>query len=98
MQIPHDNFQRLIDPENQVCLLLASHWIALKQIMATITETEHRQRPNQKKEGDVDVGMIRWLRHVNRQIDDDHQLYNQWPLWIEARLEQDLGFFGKEVY
>ena len=38
--LPHDQFQRLIDPTNQAAILLATHWIALKQIMAVITEAE----------------------------------------------------------
>jgi hypothetical protein len=100
MQIPHDNFQSLIDAGNQVCLLLASHWIALKQIMITVTDTEHRQslsRPNQK-EGEMDLGMVRWLKHINRQIDVDHQQYNQWPRWVEAQLDLDLSFFGKKLH
>ena len=40
IQMPHDQFQRLVDPANQVATLLASHWIAVKQIMAPVTETE----------------------------------------------------------
>jgi hypothetical protein len=40
MMLPHDKFRRIIDPTNQVMLLLGSHWIALKQIMAFITECE----------------------------------------------------------
>ncbi|KAF2965962.1 hypothetical protein GQX73_g7633 [Xylaria multiplex] len=98
MQIPHENFQSLIDGGNQVCLLLASHWIALKQIMAKITGVEHRQRPQQpgRKDGDMDLGMVRWLKYINRQVDVDHQRYNQWPLWVEAQLDIDLGYFGKD--
>ncbi|KAI1428840.1 C6 zinc finger protein [Xylaria sp. FL1777] len=100
MQIPHENFQSLIDGGNQVCLLLASHWIALKQIMATISGAEHKQRPQQhvRRDGDMDLGMVRWLKHINRHIDADHQQYNQWPLWVEAQLDIDLGCFGKELH
>ncbi|KAI0974928.1 C6 zinc finger protein [Xylaria arbuscula] len=100
MQIPHENFQSVIDSGNQVCLLLASHWIALKQIMATITGAEHSQRPQQQSrtDGDMDMGMFRWLKHINRQIDADHQQYNQWPLWVEAQLDINLCCFGRERY
>ncbi|KAI0453201.1 C6 zinc finger protein [Xylaria acuta] len=100
MQIPHENFQNLINGENQVCLLLASHWIALKQIMATITGIEHKQRAQQpnRNDGDMDLGMARWLKHINRHVDMDHQQYNQWPLWVEAQMDIDLGYFGKEFY
>ncbi|KAI0113734.1 C6 zinc finger protein [Nemania sp. FL0031] len=100
MQIPHENFQSLIDGGNQVSLLLASHWIALKQIMATITGVEHRQRRQQTKrnDGDMDIGMVRWLKHINRHVDAEHQQYNQWPLWVEAQLDADLGYFGKELH
>ncbi|KAI0147083.1 C6 zinc finger protein [Xylariaceae sp. FL1272] len=96
MQIPHEDFRHVIDSENQVCLLLASHWIALKQIMATITETEHQAKNEERrKEGDTGVGMIRWLRYLNRQIDVQHQEYNQWPLWVERQLNVSIGYFGK---
>ncbi|TRX92184.1 hypothetical protein FHL15_006799 [Xylaria flabelliformis] len=100
MQIPHEDFQSIINGENQVCLLLASHWIALKQIMATITEVEHAQRPQrpQGNDGEMDIGIVRWLKHVNKHIDMDHQQYNQWPLWVEAQLDIDLGYFGKELH
>ncbi|KAI1825710.1 C6 zinc finger protein [Xylaria intraflava] len=97
MQIPHESFQSLIDSENQVCLLLASHWIALKQIMASITRVEHHQRQQQqgRRDGDMDMGIIRWLKHTNRGIDAEHRQYNQWPLWVEAQLDINLGVFGK---
>ncbi|KAI1354318.1 C6 zinc finger protein [Xylaria sp. FL0043] len=96
MQIPHENFQSLIDGGNQVCLLLASHWISLKKIMATITGVEHSQRPQHHKRDDEGMGMVRWLKHINRHIDADHQQYNQWPVWVEAQLDIDLGYFGQK--
>ncbi len=100
MQISHESFQSIIDGGNQVCLLLASHWISLKQIMATITGAEHSQHPQQsgRKDGDMDLGMVRWLKHINRHVDVDHQQYNQWPLWVEAQLDINLGYFGKESH
>ena len=42
LQIPHASFTHLVDPYNQTCLLLSTHWIALKKIMKTITDAEHR--------------------------------------------------------
>ncbi|EOO00020.1 putative c6 transcription factor protein [Phaeoacremonium minimum UCRPA7] len=58
MMLPYDDFQRVIDTHNPVMVLLASHWIAIKQIMATITETEHEfgKRPNQDR--GIDLGII----------------------------------------
>ncbi|KAI1340121.1 hypothetical protein F5Y15DRAFT_65093 [Xylariaceae sp. FL0016] len=99
MQSSHEKFQRLIDPGNQVCLLLASHWIALKQIMAPITEAEHRSSsrgasPPERK-GGMEVGMVRWLKHINRQIDTEHRVYSAWPVWVEAQLDGDWRVFGK---
>ncbi|KAK9798826.1 putative C6 zinc finger protein [Seiridium cardinale] len=95
MQISHENFAHLIDPENATCALLASHWIALKQIMATITEKEYEARaqtPAQEEKG-MDLGMIRWLRHINRQVPPEYQQSNQWPVWVEAQLDVDLISF-----
>jgi hypothetical protein len=112
IMLPHDKFRRIIDPTNQVMLLLGSHWIALKQIMAFITETEETasremnnvkaRRPSSiradespKTPADIDPGMARWLRWLNRQIDAEHQIYNTWPLWIEEQLDRDMSFFGR---
>ncbi|CAK7266820.1 hypothetical protein SEPCBS57363_002285 [Sporothrix epigloea] len=40
MQLPQDQFRQVIDLDKQVFVLLASHWIALKQIMKRITSKE----------------------------------------------------------
>jgi hypothetical protein len=96
MQIPHENFAHVVNPENQTCLLLASHWISLKQIMATITQVEYRAKRQDhflNNDCDPDPGMTRWLKYLNKQIDSEHQHYNQWPIWVEAQLDNDLTFF-----
>ncbi|KAK9417489.1 putative C6 zinc finger protein [Seiridium unicorne] len=95
MQISHENFAHLIDPENATCALLASHWIALKQIMATITEKEYEARAQTpaQEEKRMDLGMIRWLKHLNRQVSPEYQRFNQRPVWVEAQLDVDLTFF-----
>jgi hypothetical protein len=98
MLLPHEQFRQIIDPENQVCILLASHWIALKQIMAVITEAEWKAKGETAQRasgGNVELGMIRWLKHLNRLVNVDHAAYNQWPMWVEAQLDRDRGFFGK---
>ncbi|KAK7439658.1 C6 zinc finger protein [Colletotrichum acutatum] len=97
IQLPHEKFQRVIDMNSQTMVLLASHWIALKQIIATVTNAEHECREKAPpKESAVDLGIIRWLGYLNRQVDHEHLLYNRWPLWVEEQLEQDLTFFGKK--
>ncbi|RYO86292.1 hypothetical protein DL764_009031 [Monosporascus ibericus] len=96
IQIPQESFAYLINPENQVCLLLATHWIALKKIMATITDAENRvNTSSQPRDGDPDIGMARWLKYLNRQIHDEHREYNHWPMWVETQLEQDFDFFRR---
>ncbi|KAB5585805.1 hypothetical protein GE09DRAFT_1072029 [Coniochaeta sp. 2T2.1] len=96
MMLPHEQFRHIIDPDNQVCVLLATHWIALKQIMATITETEAKASGKAaNKEGDIEIGIIRWLRYLNGLVDAEHVAYNRWPMWVEVQLERDVGFFGK---
>ncbi|RYP92407.1 hypothetical protein DL770_001507 [Monosporascus sp. CRB-9-2] len=96
IEIPQESFAYLINPENQVCLLLATHWIALKKIMATITDAENRVNPSSHpQDGDPDIGTARWLKYLNRQIDDEHREYNQWPIWVETQVEQDLDFFRR---
>jgi hypothetical protein len=94
--LPHEQFQQIIDPDSQVCVLLASHWIALKQIMATITETEVKASGAARKSGaNIEIGIIRWLKYLNRLVDPAHVAHNQWPMWVEAQLERDVSFFGK---
>ncbi|SPO03575.1 uncharacterized protein DNG_06258 [Cephalotrichum gorgonifer] len=96
LMLPHEKFQVIIDPGNQVTILLASHWIAIKQIMTPIMEAQFRCRKKDPgKEGGMEVGMIRWLKYLNRQVDEEHRVHNQWPVWVEGQVDRDLGFFGK---
>lgn len=100
MMLQHDKFRRIIDPTNQVAILLATHWIALKQIMAFITDMEESARtmePGKSSEDPIDPGLLRWLRHANRQVDFDHKVYNSWPVWVEEQLNRDPSFFGKSA-
>ena len=99
MQLPHDKFQQLIDPSNQVGVLLGSHWVALKQIMSTITEIErkHSKQAREHQDGDIEVGIIRWLKYLNRNLEPEYLVYNQWPMWVEAELDRDLRSFGKTM-
>ncbi|KAM7208435.1 hypothetical protein V8F20_001116 [Naviculisporaceae sp. PSN 640] len=112
MMLPHDQFERLINPGNQIAVLLASHWIALKQVMARITEVEKKgfaKVPDSWKEGggnkekgeeeaskhDMDVGIIRWLKFLNRSVEPGYRRFNKWPEWVEGELDRDLGVFGR---
>lgn len=98
MMLPHNVFQELISPDNQVIMLLHTHWIALAQIMTFITQQEYEVRektaPTNVDEP-LDPGFHRWLRYLNARIDYEHQMFNQWPLWVDEQLERDLTFFGK---
>ncbi|WYZ37504.1 hypothetical protein EsH8_II_001010 [Colletotrichum jinshuiense] len=97
IQLPHEKFQRVIDMNNWTMVLLASHWVALKQIMAFITNAEHECREKEPpQENTVDLGIIRWLGYLNKRVDQEHLIYNQWPMWVENQLNRDLGFFGKK--
>ncbi|KAH7040496.1 uncharacterized protein B0I36DRAFT_310807 [Microdochium trichocladiopsis] len=116
MQIPHEQFQQVIDPANTTMVILAAHWIALKQIMAPITSIEHEGRTDESKAQGEKLGMIRWLRHLNRLVPgtataadgkgdgagggqvgsrSDLGKYLAWPRWVEAQLDEDLGYFGR---
>lgn len=105
MMLPHDRFRRIIDPTNQAMVLLATHWIALKQIMAIITEAEDAARSmspaatpagnRRGPQGNVDQGVGRWLRYLNRQVDFEHAVYNAWPVWVGEQLDRDASFFGR---
>ncbi|KAK4454991.1 hypothetical protein QBC34DRAFT_289273 [Podospora aff. communis PSN243] len=104
MMLPHGDFQRVIDPSNQVGILLATHWISVKQIMATITEMEHKCRAKEpEKKGQVDEndawnGIGKWLRFLNRGVDAEHRRYNAWPMWVEAQLDKDPKVFGRSIF
>ncbi|CAI6098438.1 unnamed protein product [Clonostachys chloroleuca] len=97
MMLPHSVFQELISPDNQVILLLHTHWIALGEVMAFITQQEYevREKHGSDEGRNIDPGMLRWLRYLNARVDYEHQMYNQWPMWVEAQLDRDLSFFGK---
>jgi hypothetical protein len=121
MMLPHERFQRIIDPHNQVMILLHSHWIALKQMMAFITQAEqnvYKKNPEHLPAGttstggggsggprsggsggsgggDMDIGILRWLKHLNGLVDDEHLIHNQWPIWVVEQLDRDPFFFGR---
>ncbi|PTD11938.1 hypothetical protein FCULG_00002926, partial [Fusarium culmorum] len=84
MLLPHDTFQSLIDPDNQVMLLLHTHWVAINEIITPISGQERNvsnKYPPDQREGkpDLDPGFSRWLKYLNQSIDLEHQIYNQWP-------------------
>ncbi|KAH6996840.1 hypothetical protein EDB80DRAFT_135101 [Ilyonectria destructans] len=99
MLLPHNSFQELINPNNQVMLLLHAHWISLNEIMEFITQQDLqvREKSPTPREGqaDIDPGFHRWLKYINSHVDYEHQMYNQWPMWVEDQLNQDITFFGK---
>lgn len=101
MQLPHDKFQRVIDPANQVFMLLAAHWISLEQVMAVICETEHlaaaTKTPDKKPGAQATKGNTGWLKFLNGQVDREHAAYNTWPVWVQTQLDRDKGFFGRTL-
>jgi hypothetical protein len=101
MMLPHAKFRRLVDPGNQVAVLLSAHWIALEQIMAVICETELKasaRTPGKGSAASASLGNMRWLMYLNAQLDAEHRAYNEFPLWVEAQLRRDRGFFGKTFF
>lgn len=101
MMLPHAKFQPLVDPNNQVALLLNAHWVALEQIMAPICEAELKvsaaMSGGRSSKTGASLGNIRWLRYINAQIDAEHRMYNEWPMWVEAQLARDITYFGKTM-
>ncbi|KAI9158433.1 Sterol uptake control protein 2 [Paramyrothecium foliicola] len=100
MFLPHNVFQELINPANQVVLLLHTHWLALSEMMSFISQQEYLVRDekvpkSENIEGRIDPGFGRWLRYLNARVDYEHQVYNQWPMWVEEQLDRDASFFGK---
>ncbi|KAH7366861.1 C6 zinc finger protein [Plectosphaerella cucumerina] len=100
IMLPHDKFQQIIDLENQTAVLLATHWIAIKQIMANIMVHEHdaaqKAPPARMGDGGGDPGMARWLRWLNAKVDFEHGMYNAWPQWVQEQLDRDMEFFGRK--
>ncbi|KAH6975626.1 hypothetical protein EDB80DRAFT_658786 [Ilyonectria destructans] len=97
--LPHYSFQELINPHNQVMILLHSHWVSINEIMSFITQQELHAREKlptlREGQADIDPGFNRWLRYMNSHVDYEHQMYNQWPMWVEEQLNRDITFFGK---
>ncbi|KAK0635062.1 hypothetical protein B0T17DRAFT_515185 [Bombardia bombarda] len=88
MTLPHEQFQHVANQNNQAMLLLATHWIALKQIimMATSTTTVG----SQAEEMGIDMGMKRWLSHLNSHVHLEYAEFNSWPRWVEMQMQLGL--------
>lgn len=79
-------------------VLLHSHWVALNEVMSFILQQENQVREKKhRREGEceIDPGFQRWLRWLNAHVDYQHQIYNQWPMWVEEQLNGDVSYFGK---
>ncbi|KAL1836966.1 hypothetical protein VTJ49DRAFT_4430 [Mycothermus thermophilus] len=110
IMLSHDEFRRLVDPDNQVVLVLGAHWNALEQVMAVICETERKgatrlpeRRATRTKTGSSSGGAgattnTGWLKHIIGLIDDEHRPYMEFPMWVQEQLDKDRGFFGKTFY
>ncbi|EPE08791.1 gal4-like transcriptional regulator [Ophiostoma piceae UAMH 11346] len=120
MQLPQEQFRQVIDLDKQVFVLLATHWIALKQIMTRITSksdqvsmamsgvssvdgdtselssVKSRDAPSNNDDGSMDPGIIRWLKHLNKQVEPAYRAHNKWPMWVETELDSDLKVFYRE--
>ncbi|KAK8086988.1 hypothetical protein PG994_001962 [Apiospora phragmitis] len=86
LQMPHERFQYLVDPANHVCHVLATHWIAIKQIMTPEHLVNSREKTARDKH--TDMGTIRWLKYLNRQLPFEYRQYNWWPVWVEEQLDR----------
>ncbi|EFW98740.1 c6 zinc finger domain containing protein [Grosmannia clavigera kw1407] len=103
MQLPYEQFRQIINLDRPVFVLLATHWIALKQIMVRITDAEKsfdsrlvgEQTQKESTQHGMDMGIFRWLKHLNRLVRPDFALYNEWPLWVEVQLDHNPRAFGR---
>ena len=95
MTQPHETFQRIIDLNDQVMLILATHFVSLQVIMVFILESVRSpdRVPNKRADG----GMARWLRCLNPLVGGEFRAFNRFPAWVGGQMERDPGFFGKSV-
>ena len=110
MVLPFDDFQALINMEDQKNILLATHWAAVQQCLTFIYEAETRSCSEQSmaqhlfinEKGGNCTGLIkrhgplRWLSYFNRCVDDEHQQHNTWPAWVEAMVDCDPNYFLRQ--
>jgi hypothetical protein len=99
MFLPHNSFQELINPSNQVIFLLHTHWLALTETMVMISQHEYmvhdKDQSQSTSQENIDAGFTRWLKYLNARVDYEHQIYNRWPMWVEEQLDRDITFFGR---
>ncbi|KAL2149606.1 hypothetical protein VTH82DRAFT_8258 [Thermothelomyces myriococcoides] len=94
MLLPHDKFRLLIDPGNQLAILLGAHWISLEQIMTTICKAEEKAAAKMPRRSNAGVSVgTGWLGYLNKQVDYEYRQYNEWPMWVEEKLRRDRKFF-----
>jgi hypothetical protein len=86
---------------SQIMVLITDQEYAVraKEPRHSPTDGHSPQSQQQLQQGgqDNNPGFHRWLRHLNGMVDYEHQMYNQWPMWVEEQLQKDAGFFGKSM-
>jgi hypothetical protein len=73
--VPHADFQRIIDPENQVSQLLLSHFLAAHVLLREVTIHENL------KEDAVPMYKVfqGWMMQIQATLSPSFKKFNEWP-------------------
>lgn len=78
----HEEFAKLVNPENEAGKLLQSHFAALQLIMTPITQSE-KERGRKTPTTVGDGVTVRWLTNLHKNSLPEYRKYYEWPLAIE---------------
>jgi hypothetical protein len=91
--MPQSSFFHFINPDNRVCQILQSHFVALQIIMEPITQQEvPKDRADRAKDEPKTAG--KWLKPLHESVPAEWLPYYEWPMWVEKEVLKGRIFDG----
>jgi hypothetical protein len=83
--MPKSSFFHLINPENRVCQILQSHFVALQIVMDPITQQEvPKNRAARTRDESKQAG--KWFKPLHKSVPAEWLPYYEWPMWVEKEV------------
>jgi hypothetical protein len=83
--MPYDEFREFTNPENEVCRLIQTHFVAMQLIMTPISKVEWAGKAS-KTVASTHPQSGKWIAPLHASIPPDMREYYEWTLWVEREV------------